>query len=168
MAQISKTEENIKGAADQAKHAADNVAELGKRGVDQAADVAREAADRTEETVRRGVQVAQRTTGAMSHVQREVAQRTNEGAAELGRALVELANEQTRHNLETFSALTQAVDWDRVSKAVDWDRVVKIQSEFVRVSLERAAQLTQRYLEVSQAVVTSAVSVAKQEAKKAA
>jgi hypothetical protein len=42
----------------------------------------------------------------------------------------------------------------------------QIQSEYLRVSLERAGQLTQRYLEVSQAVVTTAASVARREAKK--
>ena len=57
---------------------------------------------------------------------------------------------------------------DQVAKAVDWDRVFQIQGEYLRVSLERTMQLTQRYLEVSQAVVTQAASVARREAKKAA
>ncbi len=97
-----------------------------------------------------------------------MARRSAEGTAELGRAVLDLVEQQTRHNLETLDALTGAVDWDRVAKAVDWDHVFHIQGEYLRVSLERAAQLTRRYLEVSQAVVTAAASTAKREAKKAA
>jgi hypothetical protein len=74
----------------------------------------------------------------------------------------------TRHNLETLTVLSHAVDWDRVAKAVDWDRVVEIQNEFVRASLERAPQLTRRYLEVAQAVTVAAVNTAQRQAKKAA
>lgn len=166
MAQTAKTAADK--SADVAKDATDNIAELGKRTVEQGAGVAREAADRAEDTFRRGADVAQRSVDAMGEVQRAVTQRSAQGTAEFGRALIEVMNEQTRHNLETFSALTQAVDWDRVAKAVDWDRVVRIQGEYLRVSLERAAQLTQRYIEVSQAVVASAASVAQRQAKKAA
>ena len=52
-------------------------------------------------------------------------------------------------------------------KAVDWDRVVQLQGELLRGSLDRSAQLTQRYLEVTQAVVT-AIASATQQARKAA
>lgn len=166
MAQTAKT--GADKAADDVKNTADNVADLGKRAADQAADASREAAGRAEEGIRRTAQLVERSAGAASEVQREVAQKSAEGTAELGRVLVDMLNQQTRHNLETFNALTQAVDWDRVAKAVDWDQVVQIQSEFVRVSLDRAAQITQRYLEISQAVVTSAASVAQRQAKKAA
>jgi hypothetical protein len=51
---------------------------------------------------------------------------------------------------------------------VDWDRVFQIQSEYLRASLGRTARLTQSYLEVSQAVMTSAASAAQRQAKKAA
>jgi hypothetical protein len=50
---------------------------------------------------------------------------------------------------------------------VDWDQVPQLQSEYLRVSLERAAEITRRYLEVSQTVVTAAASVAESEVKKA-
>jgi hypothetical protein len=166
MAQIARTEP--KNAADTAKNTTDNLAEVGKRTADQIAEVTREAADRAENVARRGVQVVRRTVEAAAEVESAVAHRSAEGATELGQALVELVNQQTRHNLETLTALTHAVDWDRVTKAVDWDRVFQIQGEFVRASFERATQLTRRYVEVAQAVTVSVADTAKRQARKAA
>jgi hypothetical protein len=77
-------------------------------------------------------------------------------------------NQQTRHNLETLTALARAVDWQRVARAVDWERVVAIQSAYVRASLERATQLTRRYFEVVQTVTVAAADAAQRQAKKAA
>ena len=115
-----------------------------------------------------GLEVVQRTTGALGEVQREVAQRSAEHTAELGRVFVDLLQEQTQHNLRTFAALTGAVDWDQVAKAIDWEQVTRIQSEYLRVSLERGTQLVRRYLEVTQAVVTATADAAKKQARKAA
>ena len=72
--------------------------------------------------------------------------------------------------LVASSALSQSKnpEWDKVVEAVDWDRVFQIQSEFARGSLERSAQLTQRYLEVTQAVMTATASATRQKARKAA
>jgi competence protein ComEA len=151
-----------------AKEISQKTAELGKRTAHQAAEVTREAADKTEEAARRGVHVIQRTAGVASEVQREVAHRSADATAELGRVFVDLLKEQTEYNLKALSAFASAVDWDQVAKAVDWGRVVQIQSEYLQVSLERGAQLTQRYLEVSQAVMNAAVASAQREAKKAA
>jgi hypothetical protein len=153
MAQTAKT--GADAAADNAKHATENVAEIGKR----AAGVAQETAERAEGNMREGAQLVRRTTEAAGEVQRQVAHRSAEGTAELGQVLVDLMNEQTRHNVETFKALTGAVDWDRV---------VKVQGEFLRVTLERMVQLNQRYLDVFQSVVNAAVTTAKDQARKAA
>ena len=150
MAQTAKT--GADAAAENMKHATENVAEIGKR-------AAHETAERAEGNVREGAQLVRRTTEAAGEVQRQVAHRSAEGTAELGQVLVDLLNEQTRHNVETFKALTGAVDWDRV---------VKVQGEFLRVSLERMVQLNQRYLDVFQAVANAAVTTAKDQARKAA
>jgi hypothetical protein len=166
MAQTGKPE--AEKATDTAKDATDRAAEQGKRAADQAAEVTREAAGRADDVARHGLQVVQRTTDALGGVQREVARRSAEHTAELGRVFIDLLQEQTQHNLKTFAALTGAVDWDQVAKAVDWEQVTKIQSEYLRVSLERGAQLTRRYLEVTQAVVTATADVAKKQARKAA
>jgi hypothetical protein len=97
-----------------------------------------------------------------------VARRSTEGTAEIGRRLLSVTHEQTRQNMDILTALTAAVDWDKAVKAVDWDRVVQLQSELLRGSLDRSAQLTQRYLEVTQTVVTAIASAAQQQARKAA
>ena len=166
MAQTANT--GAEKAADTAKNVTDHVAEVGKRTADQTAEVTRETADRAENVARRGVQVVRRTVEAAAEVESAVAQRSAEGASELGQVLVDLVHQQTRHNLETLSALGNAVDWDRAAKAVDWDRVVQIQSEYLRLSFERAAQLTRRYFEVVQAVTVAAADATKRQAKKAA
>ena len=172
MAQIATTE--VEKTADVAKNTTDNVAELSKR----TADVTREAADRAEDAARRGAraedaarrgaEIMQRAANAVAEMEREETHRSAEGTAKIGQALIELVNEQTRYNLETWMALTRTVDWDRAVKAVDWDRVLRIQSAYLRVSLDRATQLTQRSFEVTQAVMTSAPDIAKRQAKKAA
>ena len=118
-----------------------------------------EATDRAEDVARHGLEVVQQTTDALGEVQREVAQRSAEHTAELGRVFVNLLQEQTQHNLKTFAALTSAVDWDQVAR---------IQGEYLRVSLERGTQLARRYLEVTQAVVTASADAAKKQARKAA
>ena len=44
----------------------------------------------------------------------------------------------------------------------------QIQSGYLRARLERAGELSRRYLELSQAVLTAAASAAQRQAKKAA
>src|SRR3954452_24715355 len=107
-------------------------------------------------------------TGAASEVQREVVRRSAEGTAQLGQTLLTLLNEQAQHNFKVWKELTGAVGWDQVIKAIDWDAVAKIQTEFLRVSVERSAQLAKRYFEVTQTVMTAAASTVQDQAKKAA
>jgi hypothetical protein len=150
MAQTAKTE---------AEKATDNVAELSKRTADQAVDATHEAVDKAEDTARRGFQAVQKTAGAALVVERAVARRSAEGATEIGQVFAALANEQTRQGVEAFQALTRTVDWDQVAR---------IQSDFLRASMDRAAEFTRRYFEVVQAVVASAASTTKEQARKAA
>jgi hypothetical protein len=161
MAQIAKTE--AKKAPDTAKGGTVNVTELRQRAADQGADVVHEAAERAEGMAHRGARTLQRMARAVGEVQPAA-----KGTTGFGRGFIDLANEQTRHNLATLKALTGTVDWDRAAKAVDWDQVFQIQGEHLRASLERTARLTQRYLELGQAVMTSAASAAQRQAKKAA
>ena len=150
MAQIARTE---------AEKATDNVAELGKRTADKAVDVTHEVINRAEDTARRGFEAAQKTAGAALEVERAVARRSAEGATEVGQVFAELVKEQARNNVETFQALTRTVDWSQVAQ---------IQGDFLRASVERAAEFTRRYFEVVQAVAASAVSTTKEQARKTA
>jgi hypothetical protein len=124
-----------------------------------AVDATREAADKAEDTARRGFQAVQETAGAVLEVERAVVRRSAEGATEVGQAFAEFAKEQARDNVETFQTLTRTVDWDQAAR---------IQGEFLRASMERAAELTRRCFEVVQAVVASAASTSKEQARKAA
>ena len=155
-------------AADTGKHTADQVAEVGKRAVEQTAEVTLKLTDRTGDMVQQGLQVVQETADAVRELPRKVARQSTEGTAEIGRTLLSLTHEQTRQNLDLMWALTAAVDWNKAVKAVDWDRVIQIQGEFLRANLDRSAQLTQRYLEVTQAVMAASASVTRQQARKAA
>ena len=49
----------------------------------------------------------------------------------------------------------------------NWGKAAQLQSEFLRTSWQRAAQFARRYVEVSQAAMTSALSTARGQAKKA-
>ena len=74
-------------ASGNAKDATDAITAQGKRTADQITDVTREAADRAEDVARRGLHAVERAADAVGELQREVAHRSAEGAAELGRVL---------------------------------------------------------------------------------
>ena len=154
--------------AEAGKHTADQAAEVGKRVVEQTAEVTRELADRTGDMVQQSLQVVQGTADAVRELPRKVARQSAEGTAEIGRTLLSLTHEQTRQNLDMMWALTAAVDWNKAVKAVVWNQVIQIQGEFLRASLERSGQLTQRYLEVTRTVMATSASAARRQASKAA
>jgi hypothetical protein len=163
MAQIAKTE--AKKAPDTAKGGTVNVTELRQRAADQGADVVHEAVERAEDAAQRGARTLQRMASTVGEAQRTEARHSAEATTGFGRVLIDLANEQTQHNLATLKALTGTVDWYRAAKAVDWDQVFQIQGEYLRASLERTARLTRRYLELGRAATTSAVSAAQRQAR---
>jgi hypothetical protein len=88
-----------------------------------------------------------------------VARRSAEGATEISQVFAELVKEQAQSNIDAFRALTRTVDWDQISR---------IQSELLRESVARATEFNRRYFEVVQAVIASAASVTKEQARKAA
>ena len=176
---VDQTAETSARTADQVvevgKHVADQTAEVGKRttiriaqvgerAVEQTAEVMREVTDRTGKVIQQGLPVIQGT----SDVARAVARQSAEGSAEIGRTLLNLVHDQTRQHLDLLQALSAAVDWNQAVKAVNWERVFEIQGEYVRASLERSGQLTQRYLQVTQAMMTATAVATRQQARKAA
>lgn len=106
-----------------------------------------------------GLEQARRTADAVVETERQTMRRAAEGTSELGQILVDMINAQTRHNLEVVTALSQTVDWDEV---------FRVQSEFMQASLERMSHLTKRYLDVSQAVLNTAVSAGREQTRRAA
>jgi hypothetical protein len=146
-------------ARNEAEKATDNLAELGRRTADQAVDATREATDKAGDTARRGHQAVQKTAGAAIEVERAVTRESAEGATRLGRVFADTLKEQGEHNVEVLKALTRTVDWNGVAQ---------LQSAFLRASMDRAARLAGGYFEVVQAVMASAASATKQQARKAA
>ena len=152
-----ETRETARRAEEIAQSTVKAASEAGQRGLEAAEGTARatsEAARRGVEAgvetaasvARSGFQVVQRATDEAGEVQRAVAQRSTEGAAELGRAFIDLIGEQTQHNVRVVNALT---------RTLRWDELLKIQGEYVQASFERLARLTQRYLELTQAAMVA-------------
>jgi hypothetical protein len=131
------------GVAAIADRTGDDVAAIGRRAADKGADAAREATERTRDAARRGFQAAQRTTA---------------GATEVGQAFAELVKEQARDNAEAFRALAGAFDWGKAAR---------IQADLLRASFARSAEFTRGYFEVVRAVMTSAASATREQARKA-
>jgi len=156
MAQIAKTEADM--AASSAKDAGDKVAELGKQTIAQAAEITRDAASHAETFVREGLQSVRPTVDAAAEVGQNTARRAREGMAENNQNLLDLLNEQARHNVHVLQTLTQPANWGKA---------VQLQSEFLKASLQRAAQFARRYVEVSQAVVSSAQTTARGQTRQA-
>ena len=156
MPQIARTEADK--AANSAKDAGDRVAELGKQTTDKAAVIARDAASQAETFARRGLQSVRPTGDAVAAVGQNTARRAGSGMAEINQSLLDLLNEQTRHHVQVVQTLTQPANWGKA---------VQLQSEFLSASLQRAAQFAQRYVEVSQAVMSSAQTSARGQTRKA-
>jgi hypothetical protein len=88
-----------------------------------------------------------RTTEAVDEAQVEVIASSTEGAAELGRLLADLFNQQVQHNLELAAALGQTVAWREI---------IQVQGEFFSASLERWSRLNTGYLAAIQSSAASA------------
>ena len=156
MAQIAKTEAGM--AASSAKDAGDKVAELGKQTIAKAAEITRDAASHAETFVREGLQSVRPTVAAAAEVGQNSARRAQEGMVEINQSLLALLNEQARHNVQVLQTLAQPANWGKA---------VQLQSEFLGASLQRAAQFARRYVEVSQAVMSSAQTTARGQTRQA-
>ena len=156
MAQTARTEADK--ATIVAKPITDN-GELSNQAMDKAAEATREAVGQAENVARSGLQVVQRTVDAAVEVEHQTARRAAESTAEISQVLVDLINAQTRQNIQAFSALNEAVDWQRI---------FQVQSELLQANLERTAEFSRRYVEVVQAVLTATLSTAQDQARKAA
>jgi len=135
-----------------ARETAKKMAEVGR-------DAATAGAQAASSATRTGLQLVQRTAGSTAHVQRDTMRQSAEGTAELGKLYTDLLKEQTQHSVQVVQAF---------GKVFNWNEAVQVQSDFMRASFERMTQLNSRYMEIVQAVMTSAVSGTKDKAKKVA
>jgi hypothetical protein len=119
---------------------------------DRLTKVAAATTERGVDAARGSIQVAQRSAGAASELQRATIQQSVKGTAELGQLAVKLFNEQMRHNLNLAMAL---------ARTADVGEMIQVQNEFVRASFERMSRLNSRYLEILQAGMRSMVFTAR-------
>ena len=143
MAQIARPEADK--AADAARNVRNEIAELGKQITD-------DAAGQAENVARSSFQSARQAVDAGAEVGRKIAGRAEVGMTEINQSLIELLNQQARHNVQLFQTLAQPTNWGKAAQ---------LQNEFLRTSWQRAAQFARRYVEVSQTVMTSALSTAR-------
>ena len=122
-------------------------------------DAAREVAGRGEELAHGGMEAMQKMSNATAEIERAVMRRSSEGVAEFSQAAADLFKQQAQHNSDALKSLTQTVDWNQVAK---------IQGELLRSSMERYAQFIQRYMAISEAVMSTAASAIKDQSRKAA
>ena len=148
MAQIARPEAGK--AADATKNTRNEIAELGKK-------ITEQTAGQAENLARRGIQSARQAVDAGGERGEKLAEHAQAGATEVNQNLVQLITEQTKHNIQLFQALAQPSNWGKVAQ---------LQKEFLRTSWQRAAQFSQRYVGVSQAAMSSALSTARNQAKK--
>ena len=132
--------------------------QIARTEADKAAEIARDAARQAETFARRGFQSVRPTVDAVAEVGQNTARRAQEGMAEINQSLLDLFNEQARHNVQVLQTLAQPANWGKA---------VQLQNEFLSASLQRAAQFAWRYVEVSQAVMSSAQTTARGQTRKA-
>jgi protein-disulfide isomerase-like protein with CxxC motif len=108
--------------------------EIARRGADAVAGMAEDAARATQEVARAAAQAAPAAHEVMD-------------AADAARALLELAAEQTRHNLEAAAAF---------QLAVDWSALVTLQRDFLSATAARMGAASDRWRSLLQIAASGA------------
>lgn len=106
--------------AGSAERGAENVTKIARSATQEGADAARESSERA----------------------RNAASEVTEESAELGRSIISLLGEQTRHNMQFATAF---------GRTVDWGQVAEMQRDFLAGSFNRMIQLGDRYRTMLQA-----------------
>lgn len=104
------------------------------------------ANEQGQDAARTGMVRANDMAAAAAEDSRQTLQRSAEETTELGRTVLDLLGDQTRHNLHTAAAIRQAVDWAEVSRA---------QREFLGGSFARMNQFAEHYRAMMQAGVSA-------------
>jgi phasin family protein len=147
--QPREREEQPREPARVARQVAETASSIGRESADTAREVASAGAQAATNVARGGLQLLQRTADAVDEVEREVLDRSTKGVTQLSELFVDLIGAQSRHNVETLAALT---------RAVRYDALIQIQSDFLRASMERMAEFSRRYMEMTQQVMSSATA----------
>jgi hypothetical protein len=148
-ARPQERDESPREPARVARQMAETAGSIGRESADAAREAASAGAQATANVARGGLQLLQHTVEAVDEVEREVVDRSTQGVTQLSELFVDLIGTQSRHNVETLAALT---------RAMRYDALIQIQSDFLRASMERMAEFSRRYLEMTQQVMTAAAA----------
>jgi hypothetical protein len=155
MAQVARIEAD---KARNAKDAGDKAAELGKQATEKVAESTRDAVAQAEAVADHGYRSVRQAADAVAEAGQDTLRLGEKGLAEVNHSLLDLLNQQTRHNVQVAQTLAQPANWSRA---------IEVQNEFLRASLERATQFGQRYVAASQAFLTGQLQTTRRDAKKA-
>jgi hypothetical protein len=148
-ARPQEREEQPREPARVARQVAETAGAIGRESTDAAREAASAGAQAATNVARGGLQLLQRTADAAGEVERDVLERSTQGVTQLSELFVDLIGAQSRHNVETLAALT---------RAVRYDALIEIQRDFLRASMERMAEFSRRYFEMTQQVMSYAVA----------
>ena len=115
-------------------------------GADKLGEMARSTTEQGADAARRGIERARDAAMNAAENQRQILQQSAGESAELGRAIVDLIGQQTRHNMQVATAF---------GRAVNWAEVAEIQRDFLAGSFHRMNQLGERYRAMMQAGMKS-------------
>jgi phasin family protein len=148
-ARPQEREEQPRETARVARQVAEDARSIGRESADAAREAASAGAQAATNVARGGLQLLQRTADVVDEAERDVLDRSTKGVTQLSELFVDLIGAQSRHNVETLAALT---------RAVRYDALIQIQSDFLRASMERMAEFSRRYMEMTQQVMSSATA----------
>jgi hypothetical protein len=131
MPKIARIEDHDRAA----QSGADKLTKISRSATEQGADAARESIER----------VRASATDAVQN-QQQILQQTAGESAELGRAIVDLLGQQTRHNMQVATAF---------GRVMNLAEVAEIQRDFLAGSFNRMNQLGERYCAMMQAGMKS-------------
>jgi len=103
--------------------------------------MARVTPDNALEALKARSQLARSTAEDVAEDQNESAHKAAKDTTETGRMVLDLFAEQTRHGIDTATA---------VSRATNWSDVAQAQRDFVAGSFARIAQINERYRDLFQ------------------
>ena len=118
-----------------AQSGADQLTKISRLTTEQGADAARESIER-----------ARASATDAAEDKQQILQQTAGESAELGRAIVDLIGQQTRHNMQVAAAF---------GRVMNWAEVAEIQRDYLAGSINRMSQLGERYRAMMQAGMKS-------------
>ena len=83
------------------------------------------AAGQAEKVVHGGFQSARQAVDAAAEAERRAAHRAGGGVAEINQSLVELLNQQAKHNVQVFQALAQPANWGKAAQLQEAARTLQ-------------------------------------------